>query len=745
MKKTILGMFFLLLIFPILMMPHNTLAADNPIVSVELKNYLGSQSSIQVKVTGTYNVSGDAAVVLQSNQNFYVRNQNGTLNLYRDDVLVKSYGSTLTITPQTYGTSNYVSINSRNYLGDIQFNVSGTYINTINKLPMEDYLKGVVPNEMYPSWPVEALKAQAVAARTYALGKVGMTINDTVSYQAYGGYIWNSSDYTKSTQAVDQTAGQVLRYNGSLISAVYSASNGGYTDSNSNYWGSAPLAYLPAQQDPYDPQIPWTLSVNKLQINTNGLDLLNPDAWWNNVSENAADASVITNIKTYIKNNYFPNSEIKVTGVPKLELSEPDSIGKRRIGSLTVNYFVKNADGTYQRTSGSQLSDSYGTSLSGNDRYATSVAVANQGWTHSDAVVLGRGDIPVDALTGTVLAKKYNSPLLLTTSTQVPASVLEKIKSLTPSKVFVLGGEGAISNPVLTQISDLGIPVERISGDTRYGTSVKIAEQLSDSSEVFITSGDANSPDALSVASYAAKNQIPILVTKSNGLPEETKSYLAKHTSTKAYIIGGTVAVTENVVADLSKLGITNVERIAGSDRYDTSVAIAKKFSFDLSNVFFARGDLFIDALPGAALAAQYNSPVLLTRQNNFSDAPKAWLKGLTNRPKIYYLGGPAAISDATRTEIKNTLLGDIKEFPLEIKNVQIGTIRSILGGTLFKSYAIPTGGVIDNGTTITVNGKGNGHGVGMSQWGANVMASAPYNKPYTEILNFYYPGATLN
>ncbi len=140
---------------------------------------------------------------------------------------------------------------------------------------------------MYPSWPLEALKAQAVAARTYALEKVGTTINDTIRYQAYGGYMWNSSPYSKTTEAVEETAGQVLRFNGRLISAVYSASNGGHTESNSNYWGSSPLAYLPAKPDPYDPQTPWALSVNKQQINTKMLDLYTPDAWWNQVSEDS--------------------------------------------------------------------------------------------------------------------------------------------------------------------------------------------------------------------------------------------------------------------------------------------------------------------------------------------------------------------------------------------------------------------------------------------------------------------------
>jgi stage II sporulation protein D len=744
MKKAMLGFLLLMLLFPLVVSPERASAnSEGPIVSVKLNNYLGLQKSVQVTINGKYIVKGDTNTNLLSNQNFNVRIENGTLALYKDNILVKNYGSSFTITPEQYGTNHYVSVNGRKYLGDMQFTVADNSIQSINKLPLEDYLKGVVPYEMPAGWGVEALKAQTVAARTYALARINNVIDDTISYQVYGGYIWNSPEYEKSNKAVIETNGQVLRYGKNLISAVYSSSNGGHTESNSNYWGSAYVPYLPSKPDPYDPQIAWKLSVNKQQFSTNGLDLLNPDAWWSKVSENPNDQQVINNIKSYINNYVSPNKQIKIVSVPKLEItSKNPENGKSTKGSLVVNYYMKNADGSYVRNTGDQLPDNYSVTLAGNTRYETSTAIANQGWSQSDAVILGRGDIPIDALTGTVLAKKFNSPLLLTTSSSVPQTVLDKIKSLKPSTVYVLGGKVAISDDVIAQIEDTGAQVKRIAGETRYQTAVKIAEQITTSTELIITSGSSESPDALSIASYAAKNQIPILVTPSNGLPIDVKDYIKDHKISKAYVIGGTLAVSNNVVNEMKALGISNIERIAGEKRYDTSVEIAKRFNFDLKNVFFANGDLFIDALPGAALAAQYNAPVILTQKDTFSTAPKAWLKGLSDRPKVFYLGGPVAISEKTRAEIKNTFLGDIKLLTLAKEDVGIGTLRSILGGALFKSYHITS--VENNGTTITLNGKGYGHGVGMSQYGAKAMAEK-HNKSYTEILDFYYPGATLN
>ncbi len=712
-------------------------------VSVKLVNYLKNQQSISLNISGRYIIDGDNNQSLNGGINYYVRLQNGTLNLYQNNTLIKS-ASSFSIAPETYGTQNVVTINGRGYLGSIQFTIENGYIRPINKLPLEDYLKGVVPYEMPAGWHKNALKAQSIAARTYVYARINSVIDDTITYQVYGGYIWNSPTYNSSNQAVEETAGQVLRYgsNSALISAVYSSSNGGHTESNSNYWGSTQLGYLPAKPDPYDPKNPWALSINKQQINTTILDLLNPGSWWNSVAENSNDASVLNNIKTYIKNNLHPNADIKIVSVPKLTVFGQNSSGKSTNGSLLVDYYVKNSDGTFVRGDGTQLPNSYFTQLGGATRYETSVTIANYGWNTSESVVLGRGDVPLDALTGTVLAKKLNSPLLLTTSNSIPSAVLNKIKSLNLSsrKVYVLGGPAAISNSVVQELYNNGFQVERVAGDTRYQTATQIANYIPNNSEIFLTSGSENSPDALSIASYAARNQIPILLTESNNLPSTVAEYIRNRNISKVTVIGGNAAVTDRVVEQIRAIGVGNVSRISGETRYETSVAIAKSFNYDLNRVFIARGDVFIDALPGAALASQDNAPVILTRQNILPAEPSNWLKSLTVRPEITFLGGDSAISSATQTQIKNTLLGDIKKHTLVRENVGIGTLRTILGGSLFKSYQISS--VVDNGSTVTVNGLGYGHGVGMSQYGAKSMADM--NISYNDILNFYYPGSFL-
>lgn len=138
----------------------------------------------------------------------------------------------------------FVSAKGKWYRGIIMIQNKNGKLTVINNVPLEDYIKGVVPSEMPSSWATEAHKAQAIAARSYALAnlgkraKYGYDLKDTPEDQAYGG----ASKETPDTNfAVDETKGIVLTYNMKVINAYYSASAGGQTNVNS--WGSS-LPYL---------------------------------------------------------------------------------------------------------------------------------------------------------------------------------------------------------------------------------------------------------------------------------------------------------------------------------------------------------------------------------------------------------------------------------------------------------------------------------------------------------------------
>lgn len=140
------------------------------------------------------------------------------------------------------------------YNGAFEFRrTEGGNINFVNVVTLEDYLKGVLPYEMDGGWPLEALKAQALCARSYVLyntGKhAGYDICNTVHCQVYYG---TTRETELVRQAVSETRNQVVAYEGKLISTFYSSSSGGYTESSENAWGGKGFPYYAAVPDPYE-------------------------------------------------------------------------------------------------------------------------------------------------------------------------------------------------------------------------------------------------------------------------------------------------------------------------------------------------------------------------------------------------------------------------------------------------------------------------------------------------------------
>ena len=144
------------------------------------------------------------------------------------------------------------------YPGDLTLTVKDGAIRPLLTLPLETYLLGVVPYEMNDSFPLEALKVQAVCARTYALSKLNSSaewdVTDNTNDQVFRGVPDKSEN---AARAVEETAGQVLTYNNKLITAWYSASNGGQTELPGNIWkGDSIPACFAMTDDPWDAQNP---------------------------------------------------------------------------------------------------------------------------------------------------------------------------------------------------------------------------------------------------------------------------------------------------------------------------------------------------------------------------------------------------------------------------------------------------------------------------------------------------------
>jgi stage II sporulation protein D len=180
--------------------------------------------------------------------------------------------------PLYFSSYNYdedyqmIKVDNRTYRGKIRLIIIEDFkLLTINYVELENYLYGVVPNEIPSSWGMEALKAQALAARTYAVYNIKprqiYDMEDNQNSQVYMGY-----DYEKSStnRAVDETRGQMIYYDGKLIEAFYHSTSGGSTENSENVWYEA-VPYLRGVPDEFSdnsgsPHTTWQVTYYKEDI-----------------------------------------------------------------------------------------------------------------------------------------------------------------------------------------------------------------------------------------------------------------------------------------------------------------------------------------------------------------------------------------------------------------------------------------------------------------------------------------------
>ena len=182
-----------------------------------------------------------------------------------DRVLYESREDTLAVMPQ--GRDPVTWFRGNRYRGGFEYTVSGGGLQVVNVVDLEDYVKGVLPSEMPGNWELEALKAQAVCARTFAclttkhLSAYGFDVCSSTDCQVYNGV----GEATSATdRAVEETEGECLYYDGELAEAYYHSSDGGATEDAENVWGTD-VPYLRGKEDPYEaqtsiPDYSWTVT-----------------------------------------------------------------------------------------------------------------------------------------------------------------------------------------------------------------------------------------------------------------------------------------------------------------------------------------------------------------------------------------------------------------------------------------------------------------------------------------------------
>lgn len=254
MKKRLFVLPFALLI--LIMAVAFPASADTPSsIRVYLRR-LQVEDTLRVTVKGQY-ATQDGRLSFSDGAKLVVVLRGDQLVLHTGQTAVVM-GSSIKLVRCQSETPGYLLLNDGTgmYEGDLSLDIVENAIRPILTINVEDYLLGVVPFEMGDSFPLEALKAQAVTARTYALRKSGSSgaydVEDTTNDQAYRG---RTTFSPLSEQAVTETKGLCGVYRGALASCFYSASNGGQTELGQHVWPTdAPDAYgyMDMRDDPYD-------------------------------------------------------------------------------------------------------------------------------------------------------------------------------------------------------------------------------------------------------------------------------------------------------------------------------------------------------------------------------------------------------------------------------------------------------------------------------------------------------------
>lgn len=201
-------------------------------------------------------------ITLAANTAAAIRWQAGAFLVGRE----KLRGEVLMIRPAA--KAGELSLDGRRYRGALELRHKGGGLTAVNIVPVDGYLRSVVPEEMPVDWPAEAIRAQSVAARSFALASRGRHASEgydlctTTHCQLYTG---TAAEKSASNAAIKATRGEVLTYGGKPIEALFHTDSGGMTENSEDVWGSH-VPYLRAARDTPMKTMPWTKTISRADL-----------------------------------------------------------------------------------------------------------------------------------------------------------------------------------------------------------------------------------------------------------------------------------------------------------------------------------------------------------------------------------------------------------------------------------------------------------------------------------------------
>lgn len=297
------------------------------------------------------------------------------------------------------------------------------------------------------------------------------------------------------------------------------------------------------------------------------------------------------------------------------------------------------------------------TRISGINRVETSVLVSKKTFKNAENVIIASGNVFQDALSGSILSQNLDAPILLTDGDTLDKKVFDEIKRLNVKNIYILGGVKSVSSEIERSLKGK-YNIDRISGKDRYETSLKISNILKEKfgyKDIALASGKVFS-DSLSASSAMANKKVAILLVDGVNLPKIDKNRIK-------YIFGGEKTI---------KIDVPGAVRIAGANRYETSVKIAKKFYTNESNYILTSGESYSDALVASVLAYKNNAHILLTEGGKLNKYIEDNIE-LKNKSFII-VGGKESVKEVVETKVKELSLKDDNSLKIDNKYISTGS-----------------------------------------------------------------------
>lgn len=277
----------------------------------------------------------------------------------------------------------------------------------------------------------------------------------------------------------------------------------------------------------------------------------------------------------------------------------------------------------------------------GENRAKTAVNVQRHYFANTNKVILVNDNAYPDAISATnVSIGKY--PLLYTGKNSLSVETKSALDKMFLDEIYLMGGVNTIGKKVENKLKK-NFPhakITRIMGNSRYDTSAESAKTRANTTNLIFAAG-TNYADALYATSLAAHQNAPILLVSNEGLSQSTRKFIQSieniHNVT---IVGGEISVNQSVKNQIENLTKKRVTRLAGVDRYESSVEVAKRVNANPAEVITTSGEVFADALVSSTVAQKIKAPILLVKKDVLPLKVREYMKDTNSIYKLTTIGG---------------------------------------------------------------------------------------------------------